>query len=170
MAEYCCVLHVSVCFSQPSWIGGAPHAPETASSKTGRGAPFQEGTIMKPRNLSIILAAGLALTAAGCGSSNDSADPSKSAAPSANPNAPVSISINCEPPKTNKVQRATFEEDVAAFQKLYPNITVSKVTDAFPCYEPKTFEPKLASGDLETVFYVNFPNVGRLIESGQAAD
>ncbi|GAA4563235.1 extracellular solute-binding protein [Planotetraspora kaengkrachanensis] len=126
---------------------------------------------MKPRKLSILLAAGLALAAAGCGSSSDGGgDAGQSAAPSANPNAPVSISVNCEPPKTNKAERATFEEDVAGFQKLYPNITISKVTDAFPCYDPKTFEPKLASGELETVFYVNFPNVGRLIESGQAAD
>ncbi|WP_084959210.1 extracellular solute-binding protein [Thermoactinospora rubra] len=126
---------------------------------------------MKPRHLAALLSAGLALGLAGCGSSDAPPASSKAAQPgSAASGAPVSITINCKPPKTNTAQRATFEEDVAAFQKLHPNITISKAVDAFPCYEPRTFEAKLAGGQLETVFYVNFPNVGRLIEAGQAAD
>ncbi|WP_232326591.1 extracellular solute-binding protein [Microbispora sp. ATCC PTA-5024] len=127
--------------------------------------------MMKAQKLSILLVSGLTLAAAAaCGSDDSGSGGSKTSAAPGGAAGPVSISINCEPPKTNKAQRATFEEDVAAFQKLNPNIKIEKVTDAFPCYDPKTFEPKLASGDLETVFYVNFPNVGRLIASGQAAD
>ncbi|MFI6297187.1 extracellular solute-binding protein [Nonomuraea sp. NPDC050790] len=127
---------------------------------------------MKARPIAIVLGAGLALSLAACGSGG--APPQSSAAATASGSAasaaPVSISINCMPPKTNTAQRATFQQDVDAFQQLNPNIKIEKAVDAFPCYEPRTFEAKLAGGQLETVFYVNFPNVGRLIESGQAAD
>ncbi|GIH48273.1 multiple sugar transport system substrate-binding protein [Microbispora rosea] len=125
---------------------------------------------MKSHKLSILLVSGLAIAAAAACGTDDSGNGGEKAGAAAGSAGPVSISVNCEPPKTNKAERATFEEDLAAFQQLNPNIKVSKVTDAFPCYDPRTFEPKLASGELETVFYVNFPNVGRLIESGQAAD
>ncbi|WP_214411638.1 extracellular solute-binding protein [Sphaerisporangium fuscum] len=127
---------------------------------------------MKSRKMMILLSAGLALAAAGCGADADKTPDAKGSQGTAAPagDGPVSITVNCEPPRTNKVERATFEEDLAAFQKLNPNITISKATDAFPCYDPRTFEAKLAGGQLETVFYVNFPNVERLIASGQAAD
>ncbi|MEV6865867.1 extracellular solute-binding protein [Streptosporangium subroseum] len=134
---------------------------------------------MNSRKLSMLLAAAIALTAAGCGSSDSSGSSGAGNAPTASSSssgaaaggeAPVSITVNCMPPKTNAAQRTTFEEDIAAFQKQYPYITISKATDAFPCYEPRTFEAKLAGGELETVFYVNFPNVGRLMADGQAAD
>src|SRR5690606_5558682 len=115
----------------------------------------------------ILLSTGLALSLAGCGSGDA---PSDAAATGSGSAAKTAITVNCKPPKTNAAQRATFEEDVIAFQKLHPDITISEAVDAFPCYEPRTFEAKLAGGQLETVFYVNFPNVRRLIESRQAAD
>ncbi|GGL51305.1 ABC transporter substrate-binding protein [Planomonospora parontospora] len=120
-----------------------------------------------------LLVAGLGLSAAACGSdesARNGARPAQSAGAPAAGNAPVSISINCVPPKTNKAERQNFEADMAEFQKLNPDIKIEKASDAFPCYEPRTFEAKLAGGQLETVFYANFPNVGRLMESGQAAD
>ncbi|MET9064621.1 ABC transporter substrate-binding protein [Streptosporangium sandarakinum] len=121
------------------------------------------------RLLGPLLASALVLAASACGSGEPAAD---GAQPSASGSAggPVSITVNCMPPKTNKAQRTTYEEDLAAFRKLNPDINIEKVTDAFPCYEPRTFEAKLAGGQLETVFFVNFPNVGRLVAAGQAAD
>ncbi|MBG0831768.1 extracellular solute-binding protein [Planomonospora sp. ID67723] len=122
------------------------------------------------RTMGLLLATALGLTAAACGSEEKPAGNESKPTAQGSAAGPVSITVNCMPPKTNKAQRATFEEDLAAFQQLNPNIKVEKATDAFPCYEPRTFEAKLAGGQLETVFYVNFPNVGRLMESGQAAD
>ncbi|MFF0312848.1 ABC transporter substrate-binding protein [Streptosporangium sp. NPDC004379] len=121
------------------------------------------------RLLGPLLASALVLAASACGSGEPAGDGAQpSAAGSAG--GPVSITVNCMPPKTNKAQRATYEEDLAAFRKLNPDIRIEKVSDAFPCYEPRTFEAKLAGGQLETVFFVNFPNVGRLVAAGQAAD
>ncbi|WP_189245880.1 ABC transporter substrate-binding protein [Streptosporangium pseudovulgare] len=121
------------------------------------------------RLLGPLLASALVLAASACGSGEPTADGTQPSA-SGSAGGPVSITVNCMPPKTNKAQRTTYEEDLAAFRKLNPDINIEKVTDAFPCYEPRTFEAKLAGGQLETVFFVNFPNVGRLVDAGQAAD
>ncbi|MFC4584877.1 extracellular solute-binding protein [Sphaerisporangium corydalis] len=126
---------------------------------------------MKPRNLAILLSAGLALAAAGCGSGAGSTpDATKSSQGSAAPaNAPVSISVGCQPPKSNPKERSEWDADVASFQKLHPNITiVSK--DAFPCIVPETFQAKLAGGEMEDMFYVYYTDVRKIIASGQAAD
>ncbi|RCG32798.1 extracellular solute-binding protein [Sphaerisporangium album] len=127
---------------------------------------------MKPRNLAILLAAGLALGAAGCGGSDSGSTPEAtssqgSAAPSGD--APVSFSIGCKPPKSNPKEAAQWDADVAAFQKLNPNITIDS-KDAFPCIVPETFQAKLAGGEMEDAFYVYYTDVQKIIASGQAAD
>ncbi|MDH2424937.1 extracellular solute-binding protein [Sphaerisporangium sp. TRM90804] len=125
---------------------------------------------MKPRNLAILLSAGLAFAAAGCGSDSGStqsgASPSGSAAGAA---APVTISVGCQPPKSNPKERAQWDADVAEFQKANPTVTV-KGNDAFPCIVPETFQAKLAGGDMDDVFYVYYTDVRKIIQAGQAAD
>jgi multiple sugar transport system substrate-binding protein len=122
---------------------------------------------MKPRNLAILLTAGVALLAAGCGSGgsdNKKAGPSQPAA-----EANVSITVGCQPPKSNPVERKEWDEDVTAFQKLHPNITVVG-KDAFPCIVPETFQAKLAGGEMEDLYYVYYTDVQKIIAAGQAAD
>ncbi|MBG0816579.1 hypothetical protein [Planomonospora sp. ID82291] len=63
----------------------------------------------------------------------------------------MSISINCVPPKTNTAERRNLEADRAEFQQLDPDTTIGKASEAFPCYEPRTFEAEPAGGRLETV-------------------
>jgi ABC-type glycerol-3-phosphate transport system substrate-binding protein len=116
--------------------------------------------MMRPRRLAILLAAGLALTGTACGGSGGSKDASDEK---------VSITVGCMPAKSQPIQRREWNEDVAAFQKLHPDITVVG-KDAFPCSDPKTFTAKLAGGQLEDVFYVYFTDVQNVITSGQAAD
>ncbi|MFC6086589.1 ABC transporter substrate-binding protein [Sphaerisporangium aureirubrum] len=125
---------------------------------------------MKPRNLAILLSAGLALAAAGCGSDSGSTPGGASSpAGSAAADAPVTISIGCQPPKSNPKERAQWDADVAAFTKLHPNITIES-KDAFPCIVPETFQAKLAGGEMEDLFYVYYTDVRKIIASGQAAD
>ncbi|MEV0969825.1 ABC transporter substrate-binding protein [Microtetraspora glauca] len=126
---------------------------------------------MKTRNLSILLAAGITLSVAACGS--DAGDTPKaassqgSAAPAAD--APVTITVGCQPPKSNPKERSQWDADVAAFQKLHPNITIES-KDAFPCIVPETFQAKLAGGEMEDLFYVYYTDVQKIIANGQAAD
>ncbi|WP_424534990.1 ABC transporter substrate-binding protein [Sphaerisporangium viridialbum] len=126
---------------------------------------------MKPRNLAILLSAGIALAAAGCGSdagsTPDGASSSGASAPAAD--APVTITVGCKPPKNNPKEAAQWDADVAAFQKLHPNVTVQG-KDAFPCIVPETFQAKLAGGEMEDLFYVYYTDVQKIIASGQAAD
>ncbi|GAA1277044.1 extracellular solute-binding protein [Sphaerisporangium rubeum] len=124
---------------------------------------------MKPRNLAILLTAGLALAAAGCGGSGNTPGAGSSPAGPAAADAPVTISVGCQPPKSNPKERAQWDADVAAFQKLHPNITIES-KDAFPCIVPETFQAKLAGGEMEDLFYVYYTDVRKIIASGQAAD
>ncbi|MFJ2240507.1 ABC transporter substrate-binding protein [Streptomyces sp. NPDC087859] len=99
----------------------------------------------------------LALTASACGSDDDSGS------------GKTRITVNCMPPKSAKVDRAFFEEDVAAFEKQNPDIDVV-AHDAFPCQDPKTFDAKLAGGQMEDVFYTYFTDARHVVDIDQAAD
>lgn len=98
----------------------------------------------------------LALTA--CGSDGDEAAGGK-----------TRITVNCMPPKSAKVDRQFFEEDIAAFEKKNPDIDVVP-HDAFPCQDPKTFDAKLAGGQMEDVFYTYFTDARHVVDINQAAD
>ncbi|MGA5628463.1 ABC transporter substrate-binding protein [Streptomyces cellulosae] len=98
----------------------------------------------------------LALTA--CGSDGDDAADGK-----------TRITVNCMPPKSAKVDRQFFEEETAAFEKKNPDIDVVP-HDAFPCQDPKTFDAKLAGGQMEDVFYTYFTDARHVVDINQAAD
>ena len=98
----------------------------------------------------------LALTA--CGSDGDDAADGK-----------TRITVNCMPPKSAKVDRQFFEEEIAAFEKKNPDIDVVP-HDAFPCQDPKTFDAKLAGGQMEDVFYTYFTDARHVVDINQAAD
>ncbi|MFF4272036.1 ABC transporter substrate-binding protein [Streptomyces sp. NPDC001536] len=99
----------------------------------------------------------LALTVSACGSDDDSGS------------GKTRITVNCMPPKSAKADRAFFEEDVAAFERQNPDIDVV-AHDAFPCQDPKTFDAKLAGGQMEDVFYTYFTDAKHVVDIGQAAD
>ncbi|HEY2522152.1 MAG TPA: extracellular solute-binding protein [Streptosporangiaceae bacterium] len=81
----------------------------------------------------------------------------------------VTITVGCEPPKTQAAQRKFFVQDIALFEKANPSITV-KGDDTNPCDDPSTFDAKLASGKMDNVFYTYFTDAANVINSGQAAD
>lgn len=100
----------------------------------------------------------LALAATACGSGGDGSASGK-----------TRITVNCEPPKSARTDRKFFDADVASFERQNPDIDV--VThDAFPCEDPKTFDAKLAGGQMEDVFYTYFTDVGHVVDINQAAD
>ncbi|HEY2240570.1 MAG TPA: extracellular solute-binding protein [Streptosporangiaceae bacterium] len=81
----------------------------------------------------------------------------------------VTITVGCEPPKTQAAQRKFFVQDIALFEKANPNVTV-KGDDTNPCDDPSTFDAKLASGKMDNVFYTYFTDAANVISSGQAAN
>ncbi|GGN27220.1 ABC transporter substrate-binding protein [Streptomyces fuscichromogenes] len=100
----------------------------------------------------------LALSASACGSGDDGAG-----------SGGTRITVNCEPPKSAKVDRSFFDQDIADFEKKNPDIDVV-AHDAFPCQDPKTFDAKLAGGQMEDVFYTYFTDARHVVDINQAAD
>ena len=111
------------------------------------------------RSFVMLMASSVALTATACGSSGDD-----DAA-----NGKTRITVNCEPPKSAKVDRSFFDADTKAFEKANPGIDVA-MHDAFPCQDPKTFDAKLAGGQMEDVFYTYFTDAKHVVDVNQAAD
>ncbi|MCA2221119.1 ABC transporter substrate-binding protein [Nonomuraea aurantiaca] len=114
------------------------------------------------RSTGLLVVTVLGLSATACGSG----EPAKSSAGGA---APVSITVACQPAKSAPKERQAWDDDVATFMKAHPGVTV-KSTDQQPCYDPKTFGPKLAGGQMETVFVVPVTNYNDVIGQGQALD
>lgn len=81
----------------------------------------------------------------------------------------VTITVGCEPPKTQAAERSFFVQDIALFEKANPNVTVIG-DDTNPCDDPTTFNAKLASGKVDNVFYTYFTDAPNVISSGQSAD
>ncbi|PWS46474.1 sugar ABC transporter substrate-binding protein [Streptomyces sp. ZEA17I] len=79
------------------------------------------------------------------------------------------ITVNCWPQPSAKIDHQRFDEDVKTFEKQNPDIDVV-AHDAFPCQDPKTFDAKLAGGQMEDVFYTYFTDTERVVSINQAAD
>jgi len=102
-----------------------------------------------------------AVSVAACSSGGSSSTPGASGH--------VTITVGCEPPKTQAAQRNFFLQDIKLFEKANPNVTVQG-DDTNPCDDPTTFDAKLASGKMDNVFYTYFTDAANVISSGQAAD
>ncbi|MFJ7414042.1 ABC transporter substrate-binding protein [Streptomyces sp. NPDC098077] len=95
---------------------------------------------------------------AACGAEDDSAADGR-----------TRITVNCWPQPSAKIDHQRFDEDVKTFEKQNPDIDVT-AHDAFPCQDPKTFDAKLAGGQMEDVFYTYFTDTERVVSINQAAD
>jgi len=121
--------------------------------------------IRQRRTLAPALVACTALfAAAACSSGSGGNSPAAAAT-----NAPVTISVGCEPPTSSTAARQGWVDDVKAFEKLYPYITI-KSDDANPCDNPATFNAQLASGKMDNVFYTYLTDADNVISSGEAVD
>ncbi|MEU5037502.1 sugar ABC transporter substrate-binding protein [Streptomyces rubiginosohelvolus] len=111
------------------------------------------------RTCTAAIATALAVTGlAACNSEGDSAADGK-----------TRITVNCWPQPSAKIDHKRFDEDVKTFEKQNPDIDVV-AHDAFPCQDPKTFDAKLAGGQMEDVFYTYFTDTERVVSINQAAD
>ncbi|WP_435212840.1 ABC transporter substrate-binding protein [Streptomyces sp. bgisy034] len=110
------------------------------------------------RTFATLSVCSLALAVSACGSGGDDSASGK-----------TRITVNCMPPKSAKVDRQFFEQDIASFEKANPDIDVV-AHDAFPCQDPKTFDAKLAGGQMEDVFYTYFTDARHVVDINQAAD
>jgi ABC-type glycerol-3-phosphate transport system substrate-binding protein len=125
------------------------------------------------RLVAVALVAGIGLTGAACSSSSKDDSGSKSSSSSAgtplDPKTKVTISVDCEPPTTKKAERQQWIDDVAEFNKTYPNVTV-KSKDTFPCEDTDKFTAQLQGQSETDVFYSYVTDLNQVLDAGQAAD
>jgi ABC-type glycerol-3-phosphate transport system substrate-binding protein len=124
--------------------------------------------------LAAVLAAGLGLAATACGTSagegnSGGGSGADATAPLAH-DAKVTISIDCMPPATKKPELKEWNEDVAAFHKIYPNVTIQGKATTGQCEDPATFAAQLKGGTEPDVFYTYFTDLQQVLDAGQAAD
>src|SRR5258708_6375568 len=79
----------------------------------------------------------------------------------------VTFTITNMPQKTATVVRKEWDDRVARFQKMYPNVTVQG--DEYT-YDPQTFPAKVAAKQVPTMFSVYLTDPTKYISSGLAAD
>src|SRR5205809_3921441 len=78
---------------------------------------------------------------------------------------PVTFTITNMPQQSDTVKRKEWDDRVAQFQKLYPNVTVKG--DEYT-YDPQTFPAKVAAKQVPTMFSVYLTDPQKYIDSGVA--
>lgn len=115
------------------------------------------------RAAAIALAAGLGFSIAAC-STKGSDDSSKGAA------GKTVITVDCQPDGSQKDLLKNWNDDVAAFEKANPDITIKSVSVGQQCNNPPDFTARLTGGTMTDVFYGYMTDLQQVLDSGQAMD
>ncbi|MEV8554122.1 extracellular solute-binding protein [Streptomyces glaucescens] len=125
----------------------------------------------------LTLVSALALTAlAACGtSSSDDGDRSGDSG-SSDPTAPldprteVTLTIDCMPPAAKAAELKQWKQDVAEFNKTYPNVTIEGRSTPGQCLEPPRFTAMLKARSQPDVFYTYFTDLHQVLDHDGAED
>jgi ABC-type glycerol-3-phosphate transport system substrate-binding protein len=111
----------------------------------------------------VALVAGLALSVAACSSSkktsSESSEPGK-----------VTITVDCMPVDAQATLKKDWLDDVAAFEKLHPTITIESKSVGSQCDNPPDFTARLRGGTMSDVFYAYMTDKNQVLDSGQVMD
>jgi len=80
---------------------------------------------------------------------------------------PVTITVTNKPPESDAVGLQTWTDQVARFNKLYPNVTINGLEYT---YGPDTFAALIAGNQVPTLFQVYLTDPKKYIDAGVAAD
>ncbi|MER5204750.1 extracellular solute-binding protein [Streptomyces sp. NPDC002825] len=131
------------------------------------------------RPVAVALVSALTLTAlAACGtsSSGDNGNGGDGASGSSDPSAPldpktkVTLTIDCMPPAAKAAELKEWKEDVAEFNKTYPNVTIEGRSTPGQCLEPPRFTAMLKAKSQPDVFYTYFTDLPQVLSEDGAAD
>ncbi|MFF8927074.1 extracellular solute-binding protein [Streptomyces longwoodensis] len=129
------------------------------------------------RTGAVVVVSALALSAlAACGTSSSSDDSGNSGSGSSDPAAPldpktkVTITIDCMPPAAKAAELREWKEDVAAFNKTYPNVTIEGRSTPGQCLEPPRFTAMLKAKSQPDVFYTYFTDLPQVLDNDGAED
>ncbi|HEY4569199.1 MAG TPA: extracellular solute-binding protein, partial [Kribbella sp.] len=108
------------------------------------------------------LAAGLGLSLTAC--STKGSDSGTDAA------GKTVITVDCQPDGSQKELLQNWNDDVAAFEKANPDITIKSVSVGQQCNNPPDFTARLTGGTMTDVFYGYMTDLQQVLDSGQAMD
>jgi multiple sugar transport system substrate-binding protein len=80
------------------------------------------------------------------------------------------ITVDCQPDGSQKELQKNWNDDVAAFEKANPDITIKSVSVGQQCDNPPDFTARLTGGTETDVFYAYMTDVQQVLDSGQAMD
>ncbi|MFE9042699.1 ABC transporter substrate-binding protein [Streptomyces sp. NPDC007818] len=86
------------------------------------------------------------------------------------PRTKVTITIDCMPPATRKAEVKEWNEDVAEFNKTYPNVTVEGRSTPGQCLEPARFTAMLKAKSQPDVFFTYFTDLPQVLAENGAED
>ncbi|WP_433295813.1 ABC transporter substrate-binding protein [Actinoplanes sp. CA-030573] len=115
------------------------------------------------RAAAVALAAGLGFSIAAC-STKGSDDSGKDAG------GKTVITVDCQPDGSQKDLLKNWNDDVAAFEKDNPDITIKSVSVGQQCNNPPDFTARLTGGTMTDVFYGYMTDLQQVLDSGQAMD
>ncbi|WP_127359251.1 extracellular solute-binding protein [Actinacidiphila soli] len=129
------------------------------------------------RYAAAVLVSALALTTvAACGTSssgggdNSGGGGSADASTPLDPKTKVTLTIDCMPPATKKPELKEWNEDVAAFNKKYPNVTIQGRSTPGQCEEPARFTAAIKAHSQPDVFYTYFTDLQQVLDNNGAED
>ncbi|MET3985013.1 extracellular solute-binding protein [Streptomyces sp. PvR034] len=131
------------------------------------------------RTVAAALVSALAVTAlAACGTSSSGDGKPDKAAPGApadasaplDPNTKVTLTIDCMPPAAKAAELKEWKEDVEAFKKVYPNVTIDGRSTPGQCLEPPRFTAMLKAKSQPDVFYTYFTDLKQVLDNSGAED
>ncbi|MDX2563123.1 extracellular solute-binding protein [Streptomyces sp. TX20-6-3] len=117
-----------------------------------------------------------ALAACGTSSSNNNGSGGSEGGGSSDPTAPldpktkVTLTIDCMPPAAKAAELKEWKEDVAEFNKTYPNVTIEGRSTPGQCLEPPRFTAMLKAKSQPDVFYTYFTDLPQVLSENGAAD
>lgn len=79
----------------------------------------------------------------------------------------TTITVDCPPSTDDPTGRAVYMQNIEDFEAAHPGVTVEP-RDV--CWDPATFPARLAGGQIETAFLVQFTDPNGIITRNQAAD
>ncbi|WP_081235821.1 extracellular solute-binding protein [Streptomyces viridosporus] len=129
------------------------------------------------RTSALTLVSALTLTAlAACGTSSSDDGSGGSGGGSSDPSAPldpktkVTITIDCMPPAAKAAELKEWKEDVAEFNRTYPNVRIEGRSTPGQCLEPPRFTAMLKARSQPDVFYTYFTDLPQVLDHDGAED
>ncbi|AVZ75732.1 sugar-binding protein [Streptomyces lunaelactis] len=127
------------------------------------------------RTTATALVSVLALTAlAACGTSSSGNNDEGSGGGSSDPSAPLdpktklTLTIDCMPPAAKQPELKEWNEDVKAFNTIYPNIKIEGRSTPGQCLEPPRFTAMLKAKSQPDVFYTYFTDLQQVLDNAGA--